>query len=61
MFRKELLRQLLETGEEFSSDEAIKAKLEQKFGVSISRRSVASLRKELRIEAAWKRKKRAMQ
>jgi DNA-directed RNA polymerase specialized sigma54-like protein len=56
MFRKELVRQLLETGEEFSSDEAIKAKLEQKFGVSISRRSVASLRKELKIDPAWKRK-----
>jgi len=56
MFRKGLVRQLLETGEEFSSDEAIKAKLEQKFGVSISRRSVASLRKELKIDPAWKRK-----
>jgi DNA-directed RNA polymerase specialized sigma54-like protein len=56
MFRKELVRQLLETGEEFSSDEAIKAKLEQTFGVSISRRSVASLRKELKIDPAWKRK-----
>jgi transposase len=61
MFRKELVRQLLETGEEFPSDEAIKAKLEQKFGVSISRRSVANLRKELRIAAAWKRKKTHMQ
>jgi DNA-directed RNA polymerase specialized sigma54-like protein len=61
MFRKELVRQLLETGEEFPSDEAIKAKLDQKFGVSISRRSVANLRKELKIAAAWKRKKTAMQ
>ena len=56
MFRRELIRQLLETGEEFPSDEAIKAKLEQKFGVSISRRSIASLRKELKIAPAWKRK-----
>lgn len=55
-FRKELVRRLLETGEEFPSDEAIKTKLEQKFGVSISRRSVASLRKELKIASAWKRK-----
>ncbi len=55
-FRKELVRQLLETGEEFPSDEAIKAKLEQKFGVYISRRSVASLRKELKIAPTWKRK-----
>jgi len=57
MFRRELIRQLLETGEEFPSDEAIKAKLEQTFGVSISRRSIASLRKELKIPAAWKREK----
>ena len=61
MFRKKLVKQLLETGEEFPSDEAIKAKLEQKFGVSISRRSVANLREELKIAAAWKRKKTAMQ
>jgi DNA-directed RNA polymerase specialized sigma54-like protein len=57
MFKKELVKQLLETGEEFPSDEAIKAKLEQKFGVSISRRLVASLRKELKIPVAWKREK----
>jgi transcriptional regulator with XRE-family HTH domain len=57
MFRKELVRQLLETGEEFPSDESIKAKLEQRFGVSISRRSVANLRKELRIATAWRRNK----
>ena len=56
MFRKELVRQLLETGEEFPSDEAIKAKLEQTFGVSISRRSIADLRKELKFPPAWKRK-----
>ena len=60
-FRKELVKQLLETGEEFPSDEAIKAKLEQKFGVYISRRSVANLREELKIAAAWKRKKTASQ
>jgi len=56
MFRKELVRQLLETGEEFPSDEAIKAKLEQRFGVSISRRSIADLREELKFPPAWKRK-----
>jgi len=61
MFKKELIRQLFETGEEFPSDEAIKAKLEQKFGVFISRRSVASLRDELRIASVWKRGKTAMQ
>jgi DNA-directed RNA polymerase specialized sigma54-like protein len=61
MFRKELVRQLLETGEEFSSDEAIKAKLEQTFGVSISRRSIADLRKELKFPTAWKRKQALLQ
>lgn len=60
-FRKDLVKRLLETGEGFPSDEAIKAKLEQEFGVSISRRSVANLRKELRIPAARKRKKTHMQ
>jgi len=61
MFRRELVRQLLETGEEFPSDEAIKAKLEQTFGVSISRRSVASLRKELKFPPAWRRKRASIQ
>ena len=55
-FKKELLRQLLETEEEFPSDEVIKVKLEQTFGVSISRRSVASLRKELNFPPTWRRK-----
>jgi RNA polymerase sigma-54 factor len=55
-FKKELLKQLLETEEELFSDEAIKVKLWEKFGVAISRRSVASLRKELKIPVAWKRK-----
>lgn len=55
-FKMKLVRQLLETEEEILSDEAIKAKLEQEFGVSVSRRSVASLRKELKISPAWKRK-----
>jgi len=61
MFRKELVRQLLETGEEFPSDEAIKTKLEQTFGVSISRRSIADLRKELKSPPAWKRKQTLLQ
>jgi len=61
MFRKELVRQLLETGDEFASDRAIKAKLEQEYGVSISRRSVTNLRRELKIGAAWERKKTRMQ
>ncbi len=51
-FRMELLRQLLETDKELSSDEAIRTKLWEKFGVAISRRSVANLRKELKFPAA---------
>jgi len=60
-FRKELLRQLLETDQGLSSDEAIRTKLWEKFGVAISRRSVASLRKELKIPAPWQRKQASMQ
>jgi len=51
-FKKELLRQFLEADEECSSDEAIRLKLWEKFGVAISRRSVANLRKELKFPAA---------
>ena len=54
-FKAELLKQLLETEEGLLSDEAIKLKLQEKFGVSISRRSVANLRKELKIPAAHRK------
>ena len=50
-FRIELLRQLLETNNELASDEAIRSRLQEKFGVAISRRSVANLRKELKLPA----------
>lgn len=60
-FRKELLRQLLETETEPLSDEAIKDRLDKEFGVSVSRRSVANLRKELKIPATWKRKQALIQ
>ncbi len=61
-FRKELLRQLLETDNGLSSDEAIRTKLWEKFGVAISRRSVANLRKELKFPpAAYKRKQALIQ
>jgi len=50
-FRLELLKQLLEADNELSSDEAIRAKLWEKFGVAISRRSVANLRKELKFSS----------
>ncbi|MFC1934081.1 hypothetical protein ACFLXX_02890 [Chloroflexota bacterium] len=55
-FRKELLKQLLETDSGLSSDEAIRAKLWEIFGVAISRRSVANLRKELKFPVARRRK-----
>ena len=51
-FRKELLRRLLETERGFTSDEEIRARLQEKFGMAISRRSVTNLRKELKIPAA---------
>jgi len=51
-FRRELLRDLLETDKEFSSDEAIRVELWERFGVAISRRSVANLRKELKFPVA---------
>jgi DNA-directed RNA polymerase specialized sigma54-like protein len=51
-FRKELLRHLLETDKGLSSDETIRSKLWEKLGVSISRRSVANLRKELKFPPA---------
>ncbi len=60
MFKKELIRQLLETKEEFSSDEAIKTKLEQRFGVSVSRRSIADLRRELKFPPTRKRKQTSL-
>jgi len=55
-FKKELLRQLLEADGVFSSDEMIRAILREKFGVAISRRSVANLRGELKIPVARIRK-----
>jgi len=54
-FRKELLKQLLETDNELSSDEAIRDRLWEKYGVSISRRSVANLRKELKFPATGRK------
>ena len=57
-FKKELLRRLLETEMGLASDETIRVKLQQKFGVAISRRSVASLRQELKIPAFQGRKTR---
>lgn len=55
-FKKELLRQLLETNKGLSSDEVIRTKLWEKFGVAISRRSVANLRKELKVPTARRKR-----
>jgi RNA polymerase sigma-54 factor len=55
-FRKRLLKQLMETDSGLSSDEVIRAKLWEKFGVAISRRSVANLRKELKFPAIGRKK-----
>jgi DNA-directed RNA polymerase specialized sigma54-like protein len=54
-FKMELLKQLLETEQGLSSDEAIRRKLQENFGVAISRRSVANLRKELKFPAAHRK------
>jgi transposase len=56
-FRKDLIRQLLEAESEPLSDEGIRRRLDKEFGISVSRRSVASLRNELGIPTAWKRRK----
>lgn len=58
-FKKELVRRILATGENFGSDEEIRARLERGYGVSVSRRSVASLRQELRTPSARGRSRTA--
>lgn len=58
-FKKELVRRILGTGEAFASDEEIRARIQQYYGVSISRRSVASLRQELRTPSARGRSRKA--
>lgn len=56
-FKRELLKQLLETEAEPLSDQALQARLHEQCGVSLSRRSVARLRKELKVAPAWQRKR----
>jgi transposase len=55
--KRGLIRELLTEGS-FHSDEAIRDELREKFGVSISRRSVATLRKELGFSAAHGKRRR---
>jgi len=54
--RKGLFKQLLKSDSEFSSDEAIRIKLWEKFGVAISRRSVTNLRRELGFPATGRKR-----
>jgi DNA-directed RNA polymerase specialized sigma54-like protein len=56
-FKQELLKQLLKEEREPISDRAIKIKLEEDFGVSLSRRAIASLRKELKIPSSRQRRR----
>lgn len=58
-FRKELLRQLLEGDDRPSSDEIIRTRLWERFGVSISRRSVTNLRKELKLPVTGRGKEKS--
>lgn len=53
-FKKELIRQLFKTEPSLTSDEATRAILWEKFGIAVSRRSVAEFRKELKIPTRGK-------
>jgi len=55
-FKRELVRQILEAEEVPISDERVRGKLEEEFGVSLSRRTVSSLRKELKLPSAQHRR-----
>lgn len=55
MFKRILIQRLLEGEIDPLSDEKIRSRLKEEFGISISRRSVARLRKELKIPASWNR------
>jgi hypothetical protein len=50
-FKSLVLKKMLESEEGTYSDAAIQAKLAEKYGINISRRSVADIRKELKIPA----------
>ena len=49
-FKKELVKRLLENETGLRSDKEISCSIKERFGVHISRRSIAALRKELRIK-----------
>ncbi len=50
-FKSLVLKKMLESEKGTYSDAAIQAKLAEKYGINISRRSVADIRKELKIPA----------
>lgn len=60
-FNLALIRQILETGARPASDEAIRKELSEKFGVAISRRSVANLREELKLPATNRRRQSSLE
>jgi DNA-directed RNA polymerase specialized sigma54-like protein len=60
IFKKELLRQLLETEKDIASDNEIRNRLQERFGVAMSRRAVSNLRSELRFSPG-RGKRRARQ
>jgi DNA-directed RNA polymerase specialized sigma54-like protein len=50
MFKKELVKRILETEPALKSDEAIHKKIRDNFGAHISRRSISAIRRELGID-----------
>ena len=48
-FKKRVIRQLLQAETDITSDEATRTRLLDRYGVAISRRSVANLRQELKL------------
>lgn len=56
-FRRELVARVVAAEEKPLSDELVRRRLREKFGVAISRRAVASLRKELKIPSSRERRR----
>lgn len=55
--RKNIIREIISAEQKPLTDSGIQQKLKEKFGLGISRRSVAGCRKELKIASVFKRKK----
>jgi DNA-directed RNA polymerase specialized sigma54-like protein len=53
-FKKRIIKQLLQTESGLTSDKATRSRLIEKYGISISRRSVAKLRQELKLPGRGK-------